>query len=531
MLARKRFFLRIEMKEVITETVPEYSLLSRKRKTHLKILLDAIERASRDKKIAAILLVVRQPEMGWAQVEELVTALDDFRRHNKSVMIFLENAGNKEYFLASAAEFIFLAPSGAINLVGLRSESVFFKNILQWLGIHPELVHIGKYKSSADIFTRESMSEAHREQMEALIQDLQRQLIERIGSCRRRSQEEVTGWINKGPYSAFEAKEAGIVDDLLFEDLAIKKLEDQKLVRRDLERYKVGDGFWKRLFTYRRPQVALVAAEGLIAGGRSRRTGGRRMICGSETIGDFLADARKRKRIRGVVLRISSPGGSSLASDTIWREVQLTAEKKPVVVSMGDVAASGGYYIATAAKKILSRRATITGSIGVISGKFVIRDLLEKLKIQTDSISGADHAGFSSVLQSFSAEEHATLRRHLEEFYRVHFVPKVAQSRSQSEEQVLRLAQGRIWSGERAHRCGLVDGIGGIREAVEEVRSLCHYPPRRPLRVVMYAKKPSLRELLVSGLGSATWLDTVTDLIRIFQEEVLALLPFEIRIR
>ncbi|MBI2821783.1 MAG: signal peptide peptidase SppA [Acidobacteria bacterium] len=527
---RKRYFLRVELKETIAEAVPEYSLLSPRHRTHLKFLLDAIEQAAVDRRIGGILLVVRQPEVGWSQAEELVAALDSFRSRGKGVTAFLESAGNKEYFLASAADSIYLAPSGSVNMVGLRTEMVFFKHALEWLGVQVELDHIGKYKSAADMFTREGISEPHREQTEALLEDLQAQLVERVSQGRRRTAEEVTAWIHGGPYSALEAQRAGLVDDLLFEDQVIRKLEDQKLGKRELGRYKVGEGFWKRLLTFRRPQVALIVAEGLITSGRSRR-GGRRMVCGSETLAKFFADARKRKRIRGVVLRVNSPGGSALASDIVWREAQLTSEKKPVVVSMGDVAASGGYYIATAARKILSRRCTITGSIGVIGGKFVLRDLLEKLRLRTDFISGATHAGFFSALQPFSAEERETVRRHMEEFYRAHFIPKVMQSRDRSEDQVLRLAQGRVWSGQRAERNGLVDRIGGIREAVEEVKGLCRIPPQRRVRVVVYSRKPSLREVLIPGLGPAAWWEEVQELIGILQEEVLALLPFEIRIR
>ena len=527
----KRYFLHIEMKEVVTEGVPDHSFFSRKQKTHLKLLLDAIDQAARDKKISAILLAVRRPEIGWAQAEELVEALDRFRAEGKNVIAFLERAGNKEFLLASAAGSVYLTPSGSVDLVGLRAELVFFKDALQWLGVEPDLEHIGKYKSAGDVLTRQSISEAHQEQTEALIEDTQRYLVERVSRSRARSSEEVIAWMNGGPYSAQEARQAGLVDELLFEDQVVKKLEDQKLVKRDLGRYRVGEGFWRRRLGFRRPQIALITADGMIAGGKSRRTGGRRVVCGSETMRQFLSDARKRKRIRGVVLRVNSPGGSALASDIVWREIQLTSEKKPVVVSMGDTAASGGYYIATAARRILSQRTTVTGSIGVIGGKFVIRELLEKLKLGVDSVSGAAHSGIHSMLQPFSAEERERVRRHMEEFYRVGFIPKVAQSRGRSEEQILQLAQGRVWSGERAQRNGLVDRIGGIREALEEVRGLCRIPARRRVRVVIYTRKLSLREMILPGIGSVAWLDAARDLLQIFQEEVLALLPFEIRIR
>ncbi len=531
MITGKRRFLYIELKEAFTETVPEYSLFSPKRKGHFKHLLDAIDYAAASKKIAAIMLAVREPSLGWAQIEELVSALDNFRSRDKQVTVFLESAGNKEYFLACAADSVYLAPSGNLNLIGLRAEMIFFKDVLRWLGVQPELTHIGKYKSAGDMFTHEGISEAQQEQVQALIEDLQQQLIERVSACRRKTREQVAAWLNEGPYSALEAKERDLVDDLLFEDQVITRLEDQKLVKQELERTRVSEGFWKRLLTYRRTQVALIVAEGMIASGKSRRTGTPRMICGAETMARFLADARKRKRVRGVVLRVNSPGGSSLASDIIWREVQLTAEKKPLVVSMGDTAASGGYYIATAGAKILAQRATVTGSIGVIGGKFVIRDLLEKLRIRMDSISGAVHAGFYSALEPFAPAERETMRRHMQEFYRVHFVPKVAKSRNRDESEILKVAQGRVWSGERAQRHGLVDRIGGIREAIDEVRNLCRLPPDRRLRVVVYSKKPSFWEMLVPGFGSAALWDSLGDLLHILRDEVLALLPFEIHIK
>ncbi|HEY2931913.1 MAG TPA: signal peptide peptidase SppA [Acidobacteriota bacterium] len=530
-MAKKKNFLQIEIKEAVTEAVPEYSLLSRKRRIHLKMLLDAIDQAAVDKRIAAILLIVRQPEIGWAQVEEVVAALSSFRSHNKPVTAYLESAGNKEYLLASAADSIYMTPAGNLNLIGLRAEFLFFRDALHWLGVEPDLLHIGKYKSAGEIFTRSGMSETQQEQTQAILDDLQDQIVDRISASRRKTREQVNAWLNNGPYSACEAKELGLLDDVLFEDQAISRMEASKLTRRELSRYRVGDGFWKRLFTYRRPQVALVVAEGMIAGGKSRRGGGQRLVCGSETIAQFLADARKRKRIRGVVLRVNSPGGSAVASDILWREVQLTSEKKPVVVSMGDVAASGGYYIATAAKKILAQRATITGSIGVIAGKFVVRDLIEKLRIHIDSLSNAANAAISSPLQPFSATEREKVRRQMEEFYRVHFVPKVVQSRGQSEERVLQLAQGRVWSGNRAHRHGLVDRIGGLRDAVEEIRALCHFPPERRIRTVVYTRRLSLLEMMTPGVMARGWIEEIRDIAGILQEQVLALLPFEIRIR
>jgi len=195
------------------------------------------------------------------------------------------------------------------------------------------------------------------------------------------------------------------------------------------------------------------------------------------------------------------------------------------------MAASGGYYIATAGAKILAQRATVTGSIGVIGGKFVIRDLLEKLKVRMDSISGAAHAGFYSALEPFTAAERETMQRHLQEFYRVHFISKVARSRHQDENEILKVAQGRVWSGERAQQHGLVDRIGGIREAIEEVRNLSRLPPERRLRVVVFARRPSFWEMLVPGFGAAALWDSLGDLLRVLCEEVLALAPFEIRIK
>lgn len=256
------------------------------------------------------------------------------------------------------------------------------------------------------------------------------------------------------------------------------------------------EGFFKRLLTFRRPQIAYLVAEGILAAGAARHSVGRRPILDSETIIGFLRDARKRKRVKAVVLRVNTPGGSALASDLIWRELRLTDEEKPVIVSFGDMAASGGYYIATAGRQILGMPGTLTGSIGVIQGKFNFRRLLDRLGITVDWLDKGERAGYSSPTRSFSEQEGRLIQEQLREFYEELFLKKVADSRHRPVEKIRELAEGRVWTGAQALDNGLLDRQGGLVQAVEAAQQAAGLPKEKKVRVVRYAKRRSLRDLL-----------------------------------
>jgi protease-4 len=286
-------------------------------------------------------------------------------------------------------------------------------------------------------------------------------------------------------------------------------------------------------------RIAVIDVVGQIVAGESRRDRAGRHLAGAETVGRFLDHARKSKRVRAVVLRIDSPGGTGEASDEIWRKVSLLKASKPVVASMGDVAASGGYYVSVPASEILAEATTITGSIGVLGGKFVARELMTRLLVHREVISRGTHAEFESLFAPYSESEIENLRRHLEEFYQEGFIRKVAAGRGLSEDAADRAGRGRVWSAKRAVSLGLIDGLGGPMEAVNEARRLACIPQKRKARVVFYHRRPRLRDLLAPEFASpfrqaamplplAEMLECLT---RIRGVSVLLWMPFRIRIR
>jgi protease-4 len=297
---------------------------------------------------------------------------------------------------------------------------------------------------------------------------------------------------------------------------------------RSLHHYYPRDGFFKRLFTPRRPQIAVIDVVGTIISGRSRRDRTARQAAGAETIGSYLDHARDSRRVRGVLLRVDSPGGSGGASDVMWRKISQVRERKPVVVSFGDVAASGGYYIAVAGSSIFSEGLSITGSIGVLGGKFVMRDLMNRLAIRRESISRGQHAEYASWLKPFSQAEAEKLESHLQEFYREDFVKKVAQGRKMTEEEVDGIGRGRIWSGIRAQNHGLVDRLGGPLEALMETRRLAGIPDKKKIRLVHYHRRRRLLDLFIPDFSAET---TAAEILRQLGTSVLLWMPYQFRIR
>lgn len=491
-------FLRLTLKDEITEDLPSFSLLARKGQTDLYSLLCLLDSATRHRRVRGLILVVKNLWAGWAQVEELRTAVGRFREKGKTVFTFLEQPDNKNLYLASAGHRIYIPPSTTTELLGLRAEVFFFKQLLEFLGVQPELYSLGDYKSAAEIFLRERMSPPHREMIDAILEDLQQRLKTGLAESRSVSPETVQEWIDHGPYTARKSVELGLVDATCYEDElegflrelhpGIRELPSGKLRRRE--------GFFRRLLTFRRPQIAYLVAEGLIHPGESRRGRGKRPVLGAETLASFLRDARKRKRVKAVVLRINSPGGSALASDLLWRETQRAAREKPVVISLGDLAASGGYYLAVGGSSILANSNTLTGSIGVISGKFNISGLLQHLGITTEVVEKGTHAGYHSMTRSFLPDEVETVQAQMREFYEELFLRKVAHHRGKDVEEIRQSAGGRVWTGSQACTRGLIDEIGGVLAAFELARRKAGLPDSARIRIRRYTRKKDWKDLL-----------------------------------
>lgn len=430
--------------------------------------LRAIESAKNDPRIGALIIRLDSVQAGWASVEEVRTALMRFKASGKTVWAYAEAAGAKEYYLASVADKIALNPVGSIELVGLSREFTFFKGLFDQVGIRPHFIAIGRYKSAPEPFTRKNLSEANREQQNALLEDQYQRLIAGIAEGRNMSPDEVTRIINEeGLLDAPEARTLKLVDAVMSRDEVSKELE--KALDRPMSGVKA-DALRYAPRSWAPPSIAIIHAAGAITGGESGNDLLSGSAMGAETMVRALRHAREDGGIKAVVLRVDSPGGSAIASEVIRREAELLAAKKPVVVSMGDVAASGGYWISMLpGATIYADPGTITGSIGVVMGKFSIEPLLTRWGITHETLKRGEMSTYMSTWQGFSPKEEEQLRNSGEFFYG-RFVNLVSRQRNLSEGQVRELASGRVYTGSQALQLGLVDKLGGLSDALKEAR-------------------------------------------------------------
>jgi len=514
---RKKLVLKYELEKPLSEqTVRGLSLSGRDSGDSFFRLSSALRMAAADKRVSGLLFVVRSFNGGWAQAEELGVLIEKFRASGKKAFVYLEKADNLSYYLASGFDRVFMPPAATLELIGLRIEKFYLKNLLEYAGINPDLISIGKYKSAGEVLVREGMSEPDREAMSAILEELSLLFQKRLARGRGIREEALPELIDRGPWTAGLAEENGLIDDICYEDELEKKifeLSPGKLVDASRRQKR---GLLHKLLALRKPKIALIAAAGKITDGPSRHTLLGNQLSGARTLKKQLSDARKKKRIKAVVLRIDSPGGSATASDLIWREISLTARQKPVVCSMGNTAASGGYYLASAADHIMASEATLTGSIGVIGGKFDLSGLLEKMKIKTEALQINSQAGYSSVTAPLSPREKARLRELLSDFYENLFLRKVALKTGKSPDQLRPLAEGRVWTGSQALASGLVDSTGGLDASISEACSRAGIP-RSKCSLVVLSSRSRLRDL-VSLRGTVSG------------SRVLAILPSFIRI-
>jgi protease-4 len=442
-------------------------------------VLELLETAAVDPQVDGVLLRLAGAPRGWAKVMAVRRALERVRAAGKPVVAWGESLGPEDLFVASAATRVWLPPSGSVFLVGLHAQGFFLRGLLDRLGLEADVVRVGGYKSAAEMLVRERMSPEAREQSEALLDDLYRELVDAIARGRGLAPEEVRARVDGGPYAAPAAVAAGLADACLYPDELEPELERLtpippperagprrvRLVEGALyTALRVRDPGWRPLVGDL-PRVAYVVAGGMIHRGRGF------LGIGSDALRSLLERLRLDPEVRGVVLRITSPGGDGTASDLLWRAVRVARRDKPVVVSMGDVAASGGYYVAAAADAVLAEATSITGSIGVVGGKLNAEGLLERLGIGTDAVERGVRAGLLSPTRGFKPEERAALRDEMQAVYDT-FVDRVAEGRGLERAAVERLARGRVWSGARARELGLVDALGGPLEALREVRRL-----------------------------------------------------------
>lgn len=443
----------------------------------------AIRDAASDDGVRALVLHVGDVQWGWGRVAEMREAIAAFRASGKPVYASLHGGDDQSYLLVARADRIAMPPTETLYLDGLSATAMFLKGTYDKLGVSPNFAHVGQYKSAVEQYTRTNLSPPARLALESLLDDQYGDLVDTLASSRGLASNAMKTVVDEGPFTASEAISAGLVDTLLDEselDSLALRTAGAVLGTRTMARYldaRSEDGSGD--------QIALIPAVGTIVPGRSRDAGWNGQDVGSETLVNALRDACDRRSVQAIVLRIDSPGGSGEASDDVWREVQRVRRVKPVVVSMSNLAASGGYYIACGADAIVAEPGTITGSIGVFGGKLNVVGLANKLGISVESISRGRHAEMMSPFRDFTPEESARFQAQLEAFYRV-FVGRVAQGRGMEPALVDSLGQGRVWSGVAARRFGLVDSLGGLDVAIGVARERAHVDPDRDLPVVLY---------------------------------------------
>jgi protease-4 len=506
----------------------------------VRSLVESLRKAAIDDRVTSVIIKPTGNAALWGKVQELRTAIIDFKRSKKPIVAYLEYGGDQQYYLASACDKVFLMPTASLDLTGVASYEVFLRGTLDKIGALPDAIHVGDYKTASNTFTEHSFTPAHREMAESLNTDLYRQFIGGVAQSRHKTEAEVRQLVDHGPYLPEDAVRAGLIDDLAYEDEIDDKVELGRGRVNTLRQHDYRSVGAHTLGLNRGPRIALIYAVGLISTGPSHQDSPSGQVLGSETMVEYLRKVRADDSIRAIVLRIDSPGGSAIASDIIWREIMLTREKKPVIASMSDVAASGGYYIAMPAHAIVAQPATLTGSIGVVLMRFVIEGTLKKLGANMETVKNGQYADIFSPVRPFTADERKKLSELMQATYDA-FVEKAAAGRNTTPERIDAVAQGRVWTGKQAKELGLVDELGGLNRAVELAKERAKIDAGTEVELVVFPPKKSLFEVVAEPLGrtdssaalgalvgrpNAQAIDAVMAPLRLFRRgEPLALMP------
>jgi protease IV len=527
--------IELDLTDGIAEARPAdpFSAIMTRHRPVMADIVDALRRARRDERVRALITKVGGRPIGLGLVQELRAAITEFRAAGKITVAWAESfgefsAGNVPYYLATAFDTIYLQPSGDLGLTGIAVERIFLRDALDRLGISFEVAKRHEYKSAAEQVTERGFSGPAREATERMTESVTQQIAEAIAERRGIEVEQVRKLIDRGPFLAPQALEAGLVDALGYRDEVynhVRKQAGPDAILQYLSRYQRFSALAERArglagrtralpAPARQRAVALIYATGPIRRGRSGRgplSGG---AMGSDTIAGAIRSAAANDHVAAIVLRVDSPGGSYVASDTIWREVvRARAGGKPVVVSMANVAASGGYFISMAADAIVAQPGTITGSIGVLTGKPVLRSALGRAGITADSVVDGEHSAMFSAMNPFSADEWALVNNWLDHIY-ADFTGKVAAGRGLTQERVHELARGRVWTGADAVERGLVDALGGLEQAAQLARRRAGLPEGAPLLVwprirptdrLFPPSSSEHRAASVSGLFAESW--------------------------
>jgi protease-4 len=478
-----------------------------------------LEKAAADPRLEAVVLEPQGLQAGWAKLQEIQMDLDHFRKSGKPVFAYLRQPGSRELYAAVGADRLWMGPQEPMMVKGLRAELMYFKKTLDKLGVSVEVEHAGKYKDFGDMFTRTDMSPETREVITSIVDDLYGNLVTRIASGRKKTPEQVKEIIDKGPFTARQALNAGLVDKLGFEDEMWGEIKD---------RFKSGEPNKVSFDKYRKvtreslglqgkSRIAIVVGQGEIVRGEPSNDGAGETELTSYGFTKLLRQVRNDSGVKGVVVRIDSPGGEVTASDEIWREMNLLSKQKPMVISMSDTAASGGYYMAMTGDPIVSYPATLTGSIGVVFGKPNLRGLYEKLGISKDAIQRGRHAGIDSDYTPLTPDERQLLQTGIDESYE-DFVRKVAAARHRTVAEIEPVSQGRVWLGSQAKPRGLVDQMGGLDRAIELLKQRAKIPANEQVSISIYPGRQNLFDVLMKR--------SQEDVVQAKLRQVLGRVPF-----
>ena len=520
-LAKEATVVQLRLHGTYEDTLPPENPFG-SRLLHFKGLLDLIREATADQNVVALSLKSESPNLGLAKVRELVQALQEFKAAGKRIYAFVEHAHLVDLLLLSVADRIAMPDAASVLLSGVSAETLYVKDFLDKLGIKMLVTHVGNYKAAFENFARSDMSPEFREMLDYLVESAYQAIQEIIAAGRGIPRARVAEAIDRAFLSAADLKALGLIDTIVPRDLFWASVQTDlgvdtlKLVTQygrkafnvDVQNPFAFIKLLMEIFTPPKkqvtstPKIALVYAHGIIRSGKSQPSPlGKGGLLGSETLVEALKTATDDASVQAIVLRIDSPGGSGVASDAIWRAVAQASARKPVVASMADVAASGGYYIAAGANRILAEPETLTGSIGVVAATMNVKGALDRLGIKVERVTRGRHALSLSPLTDPEQMATAPLRQLLEDFY-WQFVDKVAQGRQKTRADIHAVAQGRVWTGRDAVAKGLVDELGGLQRALEVARQLAHIGSEETLEILELPPAPKVFEAFAEVFGA-----------------------------
>jgi len=505
----RKVILELNLEQDFAEYVPDSPLaqVATRDVNLVRTTVESLYRAAEDKRVVGLIARVGHTNMGIAKIQEIRDAVMFFRKSGKPAIAWAEtlgelSAGTKGYYLSTAFDEFYIYPSGDVNITGLTAESPFFRNALDKLGVIPRMDHRYEYKNAMNLFTETKFTAAHREAMKGIIDSQFDQLVQDAARARKLSTEQMRQIFQNGPYLGAEAKTLGLIDGLKYRDEVYRLLRDKVGDKAELlylnEYYRRAGGLYQSGDT-----IALIYGVGNIHQGQSTYNPITGSSMGSDTVAKAFRSAIDDDKVKAIIFRIDSGGGSAVASDAIWRETLRAKEAgKPVIVSMSDVAGSGGYWVAMHANKIVAQPGTITGSIGVLGGKLPSKKLFEKLGITFDRVQTTKNGTMWSFVYDYTPDEWQRVQAWLDKIYTT-FTQRVSDGRRLPIEKVRSIAKGRIWTGQDAKQLGLVDELGGLPLAIRLAKEAANIKADEPIKLVEFPKKSSpLKKLLAQPSNS-----------------------------